>query len=61
MTTTAEVDQTTREHLAGTIRLLNEAAKQLSRRGKIGTLTDEYRILHGRIDAVVQTYLTTPR
>jgi hypothetical protein len=54
-------DQTTRPELEKTIALLNEVAKDLSRRGKVGTLTDEYATMHGRIDAVLRTWETTPR
>jgi hypothetical protein len=61
MTTVIRVtDQTTRADLEITIGLLNAAAKELSRRGKIGTLTEEYATIHGRISAVLLTWETTP-
>lgn len=61
MSITRITDQTTRAELEITIGLLCDAAKELSRRGPIGTLTDEYRIRHERIDAVLETWETTPR
>lgn len=53
-------DQTTRADLEDTISKLNAVAKELSRRGKVGTLTQEYATAHGRIDAVLLTWETTP-
>lgn len=60
MTVLRVTDQTTRAQLEVTIGLLNAAAKELSRRGKVGTLTEEYATAHGRIDAVLLTWQTTP-
>ena len=49
-------DDTTLEQLAETLHLLNAEAKAMSRRGKCGTDTDEYRRWHERISAVLDDY-----
>lgn len=46
-------DETTKAELAITLEILNADAKRMSRRGKVGTLSDEYKIQHARINAVV--------
>lgn len=53
MTIVVVTDDTTRAELAETIRLLNLDAKALSRRGKCGTLSEDYALRHRRIDAVL--------
>jgi hypothetical protein len=53
-------DETTREDLAETLRLLNDSAKALSRRGKVGTLSEAYRLQHARLDAVLDDLLALP-
>lgn len=50
-------DETTRHDLAETLALLNAEAKTISRRGKIGTLTADYKSWHERIDAVLTDLL----
>lgn len=50
-------EDTTRADLAETLALLNVAAKAMSRRGKVGTMSDAYRVQHGRIDAVLEDLL----
>jgi hypothetical protein len=60
MSITVVTDYSTRVELERTIGMLNDAAKDISRRGKIGTLSDEYRIRHERINAVLATWETTP-
>ena len=50
-------DETTREDLAETLRLLNDSAKALSRRGKVGTLSADYERQHARLDAVLDDWL----
>lgn len=46
-------DDTTREDLIETLRLLNNNAKRIHRRGYIGTASDAYGLAHERIDAVL--------
>lgn len=53
-------DETTRADLAETLALLNTDAKAMSRRGKVGTLSEAYAAQHRRIDAVLDDYLAAP-
>ena len=50
-------DDTTRADLAETHGLLNDAAKALSRRGKVGTLSPDYVKAHARIDHVLDDWI----
>lgn len=50
-------DDTTPDELAETLSLLNDAAKELSRRGKVGTLSADYERQHARLDAVLDDWL----
>lgn len=50
-------DETTREDLAETLRILNENAKRIHRRGFTGTRSEEYVRAHARIDAVLADLL----
>ncbi|MCW2496414.1 MAG: hypothetical protein JWQ77_2338, partial [Jatrophihabitans sp.] len=50
-------DATTRADLAETLAILNCEAKRLSRRGKVGTLSEAYRVAHGRLDAVLDEWV----
>lgn len=60
MTIVRITDDTTRAELAETLALLNADAKVLSRRGKCGTLTEDYALRHRRIDAVLSDYFAVP-
>lgn len=60
MTIVVVTDDTTRAELAETLALLNADAKVLSRRGKCGTLTEDYALRHRRIDAVLGDLLRLP-
>lgn len=51
-------DDTTLDQLAETLALLNAEAKAMSRRGRIGTDTAEYRLWLERLDAVLTDYET---
>lgn len=53
-------DDTTRSDLAETLAILNAEAMRMSRRGKVGTLSEDYRRQHERIDAVLSDYLAAP-
>lgn len=44
---------TTRDELAETLRLLNDNAKRIHRRGYVGTASVAYEREHQRIDAVL--------
>lgn len=58
MTTIVRItDATTQAELAETLAQLCADAKQVSRRGKVGTLSEDYRIKHERINAVLTEYL----
>lgn len=46
-------DTTTREELAETLRLLNENAKRIHRRGYQGIASVEYAKAHARLNAVL--------
>ena len=46
-------DETTADDLRETLGHLNTAAKALSRRGPVGTMSAEYAAAHGRIDALL--------
>lgn len=46
-------DDTTREDLLITLGLLNDNAKRIHRRGYSGTSSEDYKLAHGRINAVL--------
>lgn len=46
-------DDTTMDQLAETLAILNDEAKAISRRGRCGTETAEYRLWHERIDVLL--------
>lgn len=52
--------ETMRADLAITLEILNAEAKRISRRGKCGTLTEDYALRHRRIDAVLGDLLRLP-
>lgn len=49
-------DETTRAELAETLRLLNDNAKRIHRRGYVGTASEAYVLAHGRINAVLSDW-----
>jgi hypothetical protein len=53
-------DETTRADLAVTLELLNAEAKRISRRGRVGTLSEAYTVQHRRIDAVLADWQRAP-
>lgn len=53
-------DETPRAALAVTLALLNAEAKTISRRGKCGTLTEDYDLSHERINAVLSDWEQAP-
>ena len=53
-------DDTPRASLAATLLRLNAEAKVLSRRGKVGTLSEDYGRQHERINAVLEDYEAAP-
>ena len=53
-------DDTTRADLADTLAILNAEAKDMSRRGKVGTLSADYARQHERINAVLEDYGRAP-
>lgn len=55
MTALAAPGMTNRERLVLTVLVLNEQAKEYSRRGSVGYLKPAYAELHARIDVLVET------
>lgn len=43
-----------------TLEILNAEAKRISRRGKVGLLSEAHRVQHQRINAVLTDYLAAP-
>lgn len=52
--------ETTRTDLADTLAILNADAMRISRRGKVGTLSEAYETVHRRIDAVLGDWERAP-
>jgi hypothetical protein len=53
-------DETTRADLADTLAILNAEAMRISRRGKVGTLSDDYRLRHEYINSVLSDWEQAP-
>jgi hypothetical protein len=53
-------DETTRAELVECLGLLNAEAMRISRRGKVGLLSEAHRVQHQRINAVLGDLLLLP-